>query len=225
MTTASPAHRVLPTDRRDRRFPVSDMPASDAIEWAVEHHGDALSLLCSGQDAVLVDLAMRVDPDIEVVFIDTGFHFPETIATMADIVRRYRPKLRIIAPSRHLPKVDESGFCCSQHKVEQLEIGLTGRSAWMSGARRTDHPDRVQMPQIGYDRRGLVKINPIIAWDDNAIAEYVAANDVTTNPLHHRGYPSIGCRPCTTTVDSPNPGNSRDGRWAGQTKTECGLHL
>ncbi|MEM9135000.1 MAG: phosphoadenylyl-sulfate reductase [Actinomycetota bacterium] len=207
-------------------LPTRDLPAADAVAWAVDRFGSDLSLLCSGQDAVLVDVALRVDPTIEVVFIDTGFHFNETIETMMAIVERHRPRLRIVAPWRHLPGVGRAGFCCSDHKVEQLEIALADRRAWLSGLRRADHPDRADATQIARDRRGLIKVNPLVAWSDDEVTAHIERHDVIVNPLLDRGFPSIGCRPCTSPVtDQDGPDGARAGRWADQAKTECGLHL
>lgn len=197
--------------------------AADAVAWAVDRFGDGLSLLCSGQDAVLVDVALHVDPSIELVFIDTGFHFDETIETMLAIAERYQPKLRVVVPWRHQSGVGTPGFCCSDHKVEQLDLALTAKTAWLSGLRRADGPSREIAPIAEIDRRGLVKINPLVDWSDEQVAAYETANDIIVNPLRAKGYPSIGCRPCTSPVD--DDGDARSGRWAGSLKTECGLHL
>lgn len=197
--------------------------ASDAVAWAVRQFGDGLTLLCSGQDAVLVDVAMKVDPTIELVFIDTGFHFDETINTMLAIAERYRPRLKVVVPWRHLSGAGKPGFCCSDHKVEQLDVALAGKTAWLSGLRRADGPDRADARLAEVDRRGLVKVNPLVGWSDRDVLAYEIANDIIVNPLRDRGYPSIGCRPCTTPVEIG--GNIRSGRWAGSTKSECGLHL
>lgn len=191
-----------------------------AVEQAVNDFGDDLTLLCSGQDAVLVDVALRVDPTIEVAFIDTGFHFNETIETMLRIVQRYSPRLKVVAPWRHLPDVGKADFCCSSHKVEQLEEALNGKRAWLSGVRRADGEARAEAQLLSIDRRGLTKINPLVDWTDEQIDSYVLDNDVILNPLRDRGYPSIGCAPCTSPADG-----GRSGRWAGRDKSECGLHL
>lgn len=197
--------------------------AETAVAWAVDRFGADLTLLCSGQDAVLVDVALSVEPSIEVAFIDTGFHFNETIETMLRIAERYRPRLRVIGPWRQLPDVGRPGFCCSDHKVEQLELALAGKRAWLSGIRRADGASRDTAAQVEIDRRGLVKINPLVAWSDAEVAAYEAARDIIVNPLRSRGYPSIGCRPCT--IPSEDAFDPRAGRWAGLEKTECGLHL
>jgi phosphoadenosine phosphosulfate reductase len=197
-------------------------PAAEVVAWAVERFGDGLTLLCSGQDAVLVDVALTVDPTIEIAFIDTGFHFPETIETMLAIAERYRPRLRVVAPWRHLAGVGRPSFCCGDHKVEQLDVALEGRTAWLSGLRRADSPDRADTAVVTRDRQGLVKLNPLAAWTDAEVDAYTAAHDIIVNPLRDRGYPSVGCRPCTSpVVDGADP---RSGRWAGSERTECGIH-
>jgi phosphoadenosine phosphosulfate reductase len=201
---------------------VETATASGAVRWAVETFGRDLTLLCSGQDAVLIDVALAVDPGIEVAFIHTGYHFNETIETVLRIAERYRPRLRVVAPWRHLPGGSKPGFCCSDHKVEQLEVALEGRRAWLSGLRWSDSPDRSEAAMVETDRRGLTKFNPLIAWSDDEVAAYERANDIIVNPLRDRGYPSIGCRPCTTPVEQG--ADRRAGRWAGQDRTECGIH-
>ncbi len=199
------------------------LEARDAVRHAVDMFGADLSLLCSGQDAVLVDVALSVDPTIELVFIDTGFHFDETINTMLAIAERYRPRLRVVTPWRHLPGAGTPGFCCSDHKVDQLDHALLGKRAWLSGLRRADGPSRADASIAEVDRRGLVKVNPLIAWSDSKVAGYELQHDIIINPLRDQGYPSIGCKPCTSPVA---PGDdARAGRWAGSDKTECGLHL
>lgn len=207
----------------DLTGPAHVLSAKQAILDAVEKFGDGLTLLCSGQDAVLVDLVLSVCPDVEVAFIDTGFHFPETIETMLRIAERYSPKLRVVVPWRHLPGAGKEGFCCSDHKVEQLDVALEGRTAWLSGLRRADDPTRGNAEQVEIDRRGLAKVNPIVAWTDGQVAHYEKVNDIIVNPLRDRGYPSIGCRPCTSPVESGS--ESRSGRWADSDQTECGIHL
>lgn len=204
-------------------LPDVEVDAAEAVRWAVEQFGDDLTLLCSGQDAVLIDVALSVHPRIEVAFIDTGFHFNETIETMLAIAERYRPNLRVVVPWRHLPDVGKAGFCCSEHKVEQLDVALSGKRAWLSGIRRADGQSRDATAQFEVDRRGLVKINPMVAWTDEQVLQHEIANDIIINPLRDRGYPSIGCRPCTSPVEEG--ADARAGRWAGEGKTECGLHL
>jgi phosphoadenosine phosphosulfate reductase len=175
-------------------------------------------------DAVLIDLAVQVEPSIEVVFIDTGYHFPETLDTVENVRRRYGLNLRVMTALRQEEeawKVDPEN-CCSAIKVGQLDRALFGKQAWMSGLRRVEASTRAHAPIVHRDLRGLVKINPIAAWSDHDVAGYIEDHDVPVNPLVHQGYLSIGCMPCTEPVeDGADP---RSGRWAGRDKTECGIH-
>ncbi len=200
-------------------------PASEIIAWAVQAFSPHLCMTASMTDAVLIDLAHRVDPAIEVVFIDTGYHFPETLQTVEEVRRRYGLNLRIMTVARQneaLWQADPEN-CCSAVKVGQLDRALAGKQAWMSGLRRTEADTRAETPVVSRDLRGLVKVNPIVAWTDADVAGYIADHDVPVNPLTKRGYPSIGCMPCTTPVKEGEGG--RAGRWRGQEKTECGLHM
>ena len=195
-------------------------PASKVVRWAVERFSPRLSLLASMTDAVLIDLAAKVDPSIEVVFIDTGHHFPETLETVEVVRRRYRLNLRIVtAGSEPAPLVDG---CCSAAKVLQLDRALVGRDAWLSGLRRAEAVTRAEAPIVGLDRRGLVKVNPLATWTDDDVAGYIADHDVPVNPLVFKGYPSVGCQPCTFPVEAG--ADPRSGRWAGTDRTECGIH-
>lgn len=199
-------------------------PASQIIEWAVETFAPHLALTASMTDGVLIDLAVAVDPAIEVVFIDTGYHFPETLETVEEVRRRYGLNLRIMTVQRQnepLWQADPEN-CCSAVKVGQLDRALAGKAAWMSGLRRAEADSRVRAPIVARDLRGLVKVNPIATWSDLDVQGYIDDHDVIINPLLHQGYPSIGCQPCT---QKPlDPADPRSGRWAGRAKTECGLH-
>jgi phosphoadenosine phosphosulfate reductase len=201
------------------------MPAGAIIEWAVEQFFPHLCLTASMTDAVLIDLAVQVEPSIEVVFIDTGYHFPETLQTVEDVRRKYGLNMKMMTVPPHdeeLWKVDPEN-CCSAIKVGQLDRALFGKEAWMSGLRRSESPLRANAPIVARDLRGLVKVNPIAMWTDDDVAGYIRDHDVPYNPLVDQGYKSIGCWPCTVPVaDGDDP---RSGRWAGSDKTECGLHL
>jgi phosphoadenosine phosphosulfate reductase len=200
-------------------------PARAVIEWAVEQFHPFMCLSASMTDAVLIDLAVSVEPSIEIVFIDTGYHFAETLDTVERVRRHYGLNLRVltVAPQPvELWKTDPAN-CCSTAKVEQLDRALLGKMAWMSGLRRAESPTRAQAPIVVRDIRGLVKVNPIATWTDLDVSGYIADHDVPYNPLLDQGYPSIGCRPCTRAVGVGE--DPRAGRWAGLDKTECGLHL
>lgn len=199
-------------------------PASEIVKWAVDRFHPYLSLATSLTDAVLIDLAVAVEPSIEVVFIDTGYHFPETLETMERVRRHYGLNLRVMTVGplgEELWKSDPEN-CCAAVKVGQLDRALVGKLAWMSGLRRADADTRTHAPLVGRDLRGLVKINPIATWDDLDVARYIADHDVPVNPLVAQGYRSIGCAPCTRPVSDEE--HARAGRWDGS-KLECGLHL
>ncbi|MDQ3354536.1 MAG: phosphoadenylyl-sulfate reductase [Actinomycetota bacterium] len=199
--------------------------ATEIVAWAVEQFHPALSLASSMTDAVLIDLAWRVEPSIEVVFIDTGYHFPETLQTLEQVRRHYGLNLKVMTVAAHdqeLWRIDPEN-CCSSVKVGQLDRALAGRAAWMSGLRRAESPSRAGAPLVANDVRGLVKINPLATWDDDDVARYIADHSVPVNPLLEQGYHSIGCAPCTAPVlDGAGP---RSGRWSESDKSECGLHL
>jgi len=201
------------------------LPATKIIQWAVDNFAPHLSLSASMNDAVLIDLATKVDPGIEVVFIDTGYHFPETLETVEVVRRRYGLNLRMMTVPHHdeeLWKVDPEN-CCSAVKVGQLDRALQGKAAWMSGLRRVEAATRGEAPIVVRDLRGLVKVNPLATWSDLDVEGYIADHDVPVNPLKDQGYLSIGCQPCTQLPSDPD--DPRSGRWAGRDKTECGIHL
>jgi phosphoadenosine phosphosulfate reductase len=201
------------------------LSAPKIIQWAIDTFSPHLCLAASMQDAVLIDLATKVDPAIEVVFIDTGYHFPETLETVEAVRKRYGLNLRMMTVAPHdeeLWKVDPEN-CCSAVKVGQLDRALAGKAAWMSGLRRTEAASRAGAPIVARDLRGLVKVNPIATWTDLDVEGYIADHDVPINPLLGQGYTSIGCQPCTQLPS--DPGDARSGRWAGRDKTECGLHI
>lgn len=201
------------------------MPASKIIRWAVDNFAPHLAMTASMTDAVLIDLATKVDPAIEVIFIDTGYHFPETLATVEEVRRHYGLNLRMMTVARQEEELWEADpeNCCSAVKVGQLDRALAGNLAWMSGLRRGEAATRAAAPIVSRDLRGLIKVSPIATWTDEDVDEYIAANDIIVNPLTQNGYPSIGCMPCTSPVaEGEDP---RAGRWRGKDKTECGLHL
>ena len=198
---------------------------AEIVQWAVERFAGNVAVAASFQDAVLVDIAVKVDPRIEFVFLDTGFHFPETLAYVERLRRLYDLNLLVVHPE---VGPDESpcgsSNCCQVRKVEPLAKALRGRSAWITGLKRVDTPERADAPVIAWDAgRDMVKVNPVAGWDDDDLDEYVAAHDLPRHPLNYVGYVSIGCAP--TTVPVAEGHHPREGRWAGTGKTECGLHL
>jgi len=208
-------------------------PAEHIIEWAVATFGERFCITSSMGDAVLADLASKVAPGVDVVFLDTGYHFAETLGTAdavgatlpVDLVT-VRPELTVAeqdaAYGPDLYKTDPD-LCCKLRKVTPLTESLASYDAWATGLRRAETHNRVIAPVVGWDaRKGKVKVSPLARWSDDQVEQYIADNDVLVNPLVYDGYPSIGCWPCTRRVA---PGDDpRSGRWAGTTKTECGIH-
>lgn len=199
--------------------------AEQIIEWATETFAPHLALTASMTDAVVIDLATKVYPAIEVVFIDTGYHFPETLETVERVRQQYGLNLRMmtVALQDEPLWLADPENCCSAVKVGQLDRALSGKAAWMSGLRRDEADSRVTAPLVARDLRGLIKINPIATWTDEQVSSYIADNNVIVNPLLLDGFTSIGCQPCTQKPTDPN--DTRSGRWAGKAKTECGLHV
>ena len=207
--------------------------ALDLMRWTDENFGGNYVVASNMQDAVLVDLVTKVRPGVDVLFLDTGYHFVETIGTRDAVEAVYDINVLNVTPENSVAKQDElygkdlfarePNECCRMRKVEPLSKALRGYSAWVTGIRRVEAPTRANAPLISWDKAfGLVKINPLAAWSDEDMQSYIDANDVLVNPLVFEGYPSIGCAPCTA---KPIEGaDSRSGRWAGLSKTECGLH-
>ncbi len=210
-------------------------PPSDILRWAAARCAPRLTFATGfgAEGCVLVDLIARHRLPIDVFTLDTGLLFPETYALWRRLEARYGVTIRAVRPAQ---SVDEQAAahgerlwaraadrCCELRKLAPLRAELRGFDAWITSIRRDQTADRAVVGVVERDPRfGIVKINPLAAWTGDDIASYVRANDVPVNPLHARGYPSIGCWPCTSAV---RPGeDARAGRWRGHEKTECGLH-
>ena len=207
-------------------------PAADIVRWAVDTFGAGFAVASSMQDAVLVHLASQVAPGVDVLFLDTGYHFAETIGTRDAVAATYDVNLITITPKLTVAEQDarygaklhdrEPNACCGMRKVEPLNRALEGYSAWATGMRRTEAAIRTGTPVVSYDpKRGKVKVAPLAAWSDEDVEAYVAEHGILQNPLRSAGYPSIGCAPCTRAVAAGE--DPRAGRWAGSAKTECGI--
>jgi phosphoadenosine phosphosulfate reductase len=200
-------------------------PASSAIKWAWETFGEGAVLAASFQDCVLIDIATQVVPELEVVFLDTQYHFAETLWYVEQVRAKYDLNLTVMRPKASLDDLwhSDPDQCCRVRKVEPLERALRGRAAWMTGLRRDEAASRANTPIVSYDqRKGLVKVNPLATWTDLDVEGYIRDRNLPVHPLVERGYSSIGCWPCTRPVGEGE--DARAGRWAGLDKTECGLH-
>lgn len=207
--------------------------AAELLSWTAGTFGDRFVVASNMQDAVLVHLATRARPGVDVLFLDTGYHFAETLGTR-DAVEQVHG-VRIINARAELSVAEQDAVhgqdlfarepdrCCAMRKVAPLEAALAGYDAWVTGVRRVEAPTRANAPFISWDSAfGLVKVNPLAAWTDADMDAHIAEHGLLVNPLVDAGYPSIGCAPCTV---KPLPGaDPRSGRWAGQAKIECGLH-
>ena len=209
-------------------------PAEDIIEWAVATFGDRFCVTSSMSDAVLSHLASRVSPGVDVVFLDTGSHFAETIGTRDAVAATLPVNLISITPVQSVAEQDaehgarlyerDPDLCCALRKVQPLAEGLSKYDAWATGLRRAETHNRVIAPVIGWDvRKRKVKVSPLARWTQQDVDAYIAEHGVLVNPLQYDGYPSIGCFPCTRRVAAGE--DPRSGRWAGTGKTECGIHV
>jgi phosphoadenosine phosphosulfate reductase len=236
VTSAALSHDELLAlvDAAEARFgggSVAD--AFGAIAWARDTFGDGVTVASSMGDEALVHLASEAAPGVDVLFIDTGYHFAETIGTRDAVGATYAVNVRTMLPLLTVAEQDaeygtdlfarQPDQCCAMRKVEPLERGLEPYAAWITGMRREDAPTRTDIPVVGWDaKRNMVKLNPLAAWTQADVDAYVNEHKVMLNPLRQLGYPSIGCAPCTRAVA---PGEDpRSGRWSGFDKTECGLH-
>ena len=195
------------------------------ISWAVESFEDGVVVASSFQDAVLLEMASKVAPNLEVIFLDTKFHFPETLAYMRHCQQIYGLNLKVLEPTVGIEEFPCGvEHCCEYRKVAPMNDYLADKKAWITGLKRVDTPERANAPVVSYDEaRGLVKINPLVSWTDDDVDDYVDAHGLPRHPLNFVGYISIGCAPTTRPVA---PGeNPRAGRFAGMDKTECGLHI
>lgn len=207
--------------------------ARRALQWASSTFGERLTVASSMGDEVLVHLVGTTLTDADVFFLDTGYHFAETLGTRDAYAAMLPLQIRTILPRLTVPEQDaeygeklhdrDPNLCCFMRKVEPMERALEDYDAWVTGMRREDAPTRGDIDVVGWDaKRDMVKLNPIAGWTQDDVDRYVAEHGVFLNPLRDSGYASIGCAPCTRPVaEGEDP---RAGRWSGSTKTECGLH-
>jgi phosphoadenosine phosphosulfate reductase len=221
---------------RDIARTFEEAAPQEILAWAARIFRGRLALACSfggPSGLVLLDMAMQIDASIPVYYLDTGLLFPETYEHVRLMAQRYGIKPVAVRPAQTLEEQAEThgaalwerdpDRCCSLRKVQPQRAFLKGFEAWISGVRRDQSSARGAMDIVGWDRKfDLVKINPLANWTEEMVWTYIHAHEIPYNPLHDRGYPSIGCVTCTVRV---NPGDDpRAGRWPGFAKTECGLH-
>ncbi len=212
-----------------------DAPAEDVIAWVARNFTVRdVAVACSMADAVLPALVAEQLPGVDVLFLDTGYHFDETYATRNEVAQALRINVVDVLPEQTVAEQDsllgkdlfrtDPGLCCALRKVAPLRSTLAGYRLWFTGVRRDEAPTRTNTPLITWDEaNGLIKVNPLAGWTFEELVDYSGDNLLPVNPLLGQGYPSIGCRPCTRKVAAGE--DPRAGRWAGTSKTECGLHL
>ena len=235
MTSAVRPTRELAAEAAARFVGFAD-PVEQALavlRWAGETFGAGFAITSSMADGLLSHLASRVVPGVNVVFLDTGYHFAETIGTRDWISSALPITLVNVIPPQTVGEQDLSfgpklhdrdpDLCCELRKVKPLAQALAGYVAWGSGVRRDESPTRAGTRLVDWDaKRGMVKVNPMAAWTQDVVDAYITEHQIPVNPLFELGYGSIGCAPCTRPVA---PGEDpRAGRWAGSNKTECGIH-
>jgi phosphoadenosine phosphosulfate reductase len=208
-------------------------PAEQIVEWAVDTFGERFCVTSSFADAVLAHVVSRVAPGVEVIFLDTGLHFPETLRVRETVQRSLPVVVKSIKPRLTVGQQDgefgprlferEPDECCAMRKVEPLRRALADYDAWAAGLRRDEGPSRANTPVVGFEAsKGKVKVAPLAYWTEADVQAYVEKYDVPVNALIERGYASVGCWPCTRrTAPGEDP---RAGRWPMFDKTECGIH-
>jgi phosphoadenosine phosphosulfate reductase len=209
-------------------------PAEEIMAWAFERFGQRLAVTSSMADTVMIHLAERTAPGLDVIFLDTGYHFVETIGTRDAVQQMFDVNVVNVTPELTVAQQDatygkdlfarDPDLCCKMRKVEPLGRALAPYTAWATGLRRADSPRRANTKIVAWDNtKKMIKIAPIATWTDDQVAAYIDEHGLISNPLLADGYPSIGCEPCTSRpVDGQDP---RSGRWAGMGKTECGIQL
>ena len=226
--------KALVEEARER-FGARDADPDEVLEWAAETFGPRLAVACSmASDTVVPALVSTHLKNVDVLFLETGYHFPETLQTRDDFARDWPVNVRTLLPELTVPEQDakygaqlhdrDPGLCCGMRKVAPLDKALAGYEAWVTGLRREETPHRANAAPVEWDEHHqMVKINAIVDWTFDHVVAYAEENLVVVNPLLSQGYPSIGCAPCTRKVA---PGEDpRAGRWSGVGKTECGIHL
>jgi len=208
---------------------------SDILQWAVERFFPRLTMATAfgPEGCILIHLLAEIEPRVRVFNLDTGYQFPETLALREHIIERYGIEVEMVRPELTVPQFEDrnggpiyhtnSEQCCYERKLVPMQRALYGYESWITAIRAEQSSHRAGARIVGWDSKfSLVKVNPLLSWTRRDVWAFIEANKVPYNPLHDRGYPSVGCWPCTAPVAEGQP--ERAGRWAGQAKTECGLH-
>ncbi len=215
---------------------LAEASPSEILRWAVEQFHPRLTMATAfgPEGCLILHLLAGIEPGVRVFNLDTGYQFAETLQLRDRIAERYGIEVEMVRAQQTVPEYEaanggpvypsEPDRCCHDRKIVPLRRAVAGSDAWISSIRADQSSHRAQANVVGWDAKfNLVKVNPLLRWTHRDVWAFIVANDVPYNPLHDRGYPSIGCWPCTRAV-LPGETDERAGRWAGQAKTECGLH-
>ena len=207
----------------------------EIIRWAAERYGDRLTMATAfgPEGCLIIHWLASVAPRTHVFNLETGYQFPETLELRERILQRYGMEVVLERPDTSVAEYErqhggplhhtDPDRCCGDRKIAVIRRVLVRFSAWMSGIRRDQSPDRAAAPIVGWDHKfGVVKISPLANWTKAMVWDAIVRDNVPYNPLHDQGYVSIGCQPCTRAVTTAE--DERAGRWSGTAKTECGLH-
>lgn len=223
MPSISPTPELL-AELAERNDAFETAAPSEIVDWAFARFGDDVVMACSFEDVALLHLVHASHPDVEVLFLDTEGHFPETLSFAKRLEDEWSLRLTRTVPG---PDAKDSpcgtGDCCNLRKVRPLQRALVGHAAWITSVKRVDGPSRADLKVLMWDEKfGLVKVNPFATWRDDDVAYYLRSHDLPEHPLWAEGYASIGC--AAMTVKPLDPTDRRSGRWVGLDKEECGLH-
>lgn len=207
----------------------------EILRWAVETYHPRLSMATAfgAEGCVLIHMIAEIEPSVHLFNLETGYQFPETLATRERLLERYGVEIELVRPDQTVAELEaayggpmyrrDAAYCCHLRKIVPLKRALAGRDAWISAIRREQTPDRARTAIVQWDPKfELVKVSPLANWTKGQVWSFILEHAIPYNPLHDQGYPSIGCWPCTRPVGAGAA--DRDGRWAGSSRTECGIH-
>ncbi len=215
---------------------LAEATPQEVLRWAVDRFGDKLTMATAfgAEGCCLIHMLAEIDPSIRIFNLETGYQFPETLQLRERIKERYGIEVEFVRPETTVAEYEaEHGGplyrlrpdqCCHDRKLQPLRRAVVGYEAWISAIRRDQTSHRAAAGVVQWDAKfNLVKVNPLLTWTRTEVWNFILKHDIPYNPLHDRGYPSIGCWPCTAAVGQGE--DERAGRWAGSVKKECGLHV
>jgi phosphoadenosine phosphosulfate reductase len=230
------AETLTRTDWSEASLRLKTATPQEILRWAVETFYPKLTMATAfgPEGCAILHMLSEIEPKVRVFNLETGYQFTETLELRDRIAERYGIEVELVRPDLTVAEyearnngplyVANPDQCCFDRKILPLRRAVVGYDAWISSIRADQSAHRARADVVGWDAKfGLVKINPLLSWTHRDVWAFVVANKVPYNPLHDQGYPSIGCWPCTRAV-VPGETDERAGRWAGQAKTECGLH-